>query len=205
MIKRWRNSKRFLKTFLVISLFTVSICSQAQNSRKNSFGIFAGVGGASVAQEGLEGGGSTDMNTGLSIGLNYYRSLSAKTLFETGIVWYMNEVAFTGAYNPNYSQETLREKVQLIYIPLFVRFDVSKVFFLHVGLIGDLDVSNNDYLDNQTGLGSGIGLGINFPLSEKIKLQINPFMNIHGLLMTEKQSYPQRILETGIKLGIRTY
>jgi hypothetical protein len=195
--------KCYIRSILAFIILMASVHAQAQNYKKNTFGVFAGIGGATVVQEALEGGGSTDMGVGFSVGLNYYRSLSAKAAFETGVTWYMNEVTFEGSYNPD--QEIKHENINMIHVPVFLRFDVSKSFFLHGGLIGDFDFSKNEFLDDQSGLGAGVGLGVNFPLSQKIKMQINPFINIHGLLMIEKTSYPQRLLETGIRLGIRTY
>ena len=59
-------------------------------------------------------------------------------------------------------------------------------------------------MDDQSGLGAGVGIGVNFPLSQKIVLVVNPFISIHGLLI-DGTSYPQRLLETGIRLGIKTY
>jgi hypothetical protein len=197
--------KCYTRPILAIILLTTSVYAQAQDGRKNSFGIFAGVGGAAVIQEALEGAGSTDIGTGFSIGLNYYRSLSDKVAFETGAGWYMNEVTFKSAFNPSVDEKVRHEKVSMISIPVFLRLDVSKSFFLHGGLMGDFDFSANEYLDDQSGLGAGVGLGINFPLSQKVKMQINPFINMHGLLMIEKPTYPQRLLETGIRLGIRMY
>lgn len=81
-----------------------------------------------------------------------------------------------------------------------MRFDVSKIFFLQGGLLAVLDFTESEYMDDLTGIGAGIGLGFYIPLSEKIKLQLNPFMNLHGL-----GSNVDRLLETGIRLGIRTY
>lgn len=167
--------------------------------------IFVGIGGAAVIQEVLDGAGSTEMGAGFSVGLNYYRKLSVKTFFETGVIWYKNEVKFNGADNPSVPQEAKFQNLYMLYVPVFLQLHVSKSFFLHGGLIGDFDLSKNKYLNDQSGLGTGIGFGINFPLSQKIKMQINPFINIHGLLMMEKPSYPQRLLETGIRLGIRMY
>jgi hypothetical protein len=183
--------KCYIRSILAFIILMASVHAQAQNYKKNTFGVFAGIGGATVVQEALEGGGSTDMGVGFSVGLNYYRSLSAKAAFETGVTWYMNEVTFEGSYNPD--QEIKHENINMIHVPVFLRFDVSKSFFLHGGI------------SSKSGLGAGVGLGVNFPLSQKIKMQINPFINIHGLLMIEKTSYPQRLLETGIRLGIRTY
>lgn len=177
----------------------LSVYAQAQDN-KNFFGIFAGVGGGGVIQEVSEGGGSMELKTGISLGLSYYRSIATKVSFETGLVLYSNKLIFDPPFYPNVNLEKKTENLRLLYIPIFMRFDVSKIFFLQGGLLADLDFTESEYMDDLTGIGAGIGLGFYIPLSEKIKLQLNPFMNLHGL-----GSNVDRILETGIRLGIRTY
>ncbi|TXH27280.1 MAG: hypothetical protein E6Q96_06685 [Cyclobacteriaceae bacterium] len=179
--------------------------ANAQSDRRSSFGVFAGVGGGAVVQKGLDGAGSKEMGIGLSIAVNYYCKLSGKTLFETGIACYKNEVTFDNQNSPNGPAKAKTQNVYIVYVPVFLRHHLSKSFFLSGGLIADFDLSKNRYMDDQSGLGAGVGIGVNFPLSQKIVLGVNPFISIHGLLMIDGTSYSQRLLETGIRLGIKTY
>lgn len=186
--------------FLPLAIVLVSVVYAQAQRTKNSFGICTGLGGGAVIQKISEGGGSMTLKTGISLGLSYYRNISAKTSFETGLVWCSNKLIFDPPNNPNANAEKRTEYMKLLYIPIFIRVDVSKVFFLQGGLLADLDFTTSEYLDDLTGLGAGIGLGFYIPLSEKIKLQFNPFMNLHGL-----NPNTDRMLETGIRLGVRSY
>ncbi len=46
--------------------------------------------------------------------------------------------------------------------------------------------------------------GVDMTPSKKIIMAINPYMNLHGMILTDKENYPERIVDSGIKVGIRT-
>lgn len=183
---------------LAVIALIVTLQAQAQDIKKNSFGIVAGFGGGGVLERAADGGGSMTLKTGISLGFNYYRSISPKAYFETGLIFNANRLNFSPPFNPNFNYEDQTENLRLVYIPLFIRLDVSKAFFLQGGFLADIDFTSSEYLNSLSGVGVGIGLGFYIPLSEKMKFQINPFSNLHGL-----SSSNERLLETGIRLGIR--
>ena len=95
-----------------------------------------------------------------------------------------------------------KHDIQLIYIPIFLRVDLSKHFFLNGGPIADLDITKNKYITNQSGMGVGLGIGSEFSINEKLLVQINPYINLHGLIQTVSETYPERLLDPGIKLSL---
>lgn len=148
-----------MKFSLIPILLVFFVNAEAQDSRKSSFGFFIGAGGGEVIQEVSEGGGSMDLKTGISVELSYYRSIATKVSFETGLVLYSNKLIFDPPFHPNVNLEKQTENLRLLYIPVFMRLDVSKIFFLQGGLLADLDFTKSEYMDDLTGIGAGIGLG----------------------------------------------
>ena len=73
----------------------------------------------------------------------------------------------------------------------------------------DIDVSNNLGLEsgralaNQSGLGVGLGIGGELPVMDKFYLQLNPYLNLHRALLVKGENYPGRIMDAGIKVGLR--
>jgi hypothetical protein len=72
-------------------------------------------------------------------------------------------------------------------------------------MIADSDISKDEFITPQTGLGAGIGVGTEFSVSKQLKLWVNPYINMHGIIPVKKEeSYLEHILDYGIKIGIRT-
>jgi hypothetical protein len=185
-------------SILIVLILGITIISKAQN---NSYGLSAGIGNGVVLKEALEGDASYRLNTGFSIGLQYSRKLTNKLHLMTGINWYNNSIKVTPAFHPGVEMAAKTYDVQLIYIPLLIKASLGKYFFIDGGFIGDVDVTNNKYITNQSGLGASLGMGIEFPLSGKFFIQLNPYLNFHGLLLTDKEDYSERIFDSGIKLN----
>lgn len=80
--------------------------------------------------------------------------------------------------------------------------EVSKYFFINGGLIGDIDVTKNKYMTNQSGIGAGLGIGTELAITNKFAIQLNPYLNLHGLLLTNSSNHPERLLDGGIKLSL---
>lgn len=91
--------------------------------------------------------------------------------------------------------------LNLLYIPILLKINVGKHFFIHGGLLGDIDVSKPKGISDQSGIGTSIGVGTEFYLGRKISLQLNPYMNFHGLIMSNPDNYPDRVMNPGIKLS----
>ena len=199
-----------MKKFLVLFLVLVNFAVNAQQSSKNSFGLTAGAGNATVLRASLEGGPSLDLESSFEFGANYYRTLGERLKFETGLFYHYNRLIQKQEPNPGIPQVTTHYDVQLLYAPAFIRYNLTNVLFINGGGIVDLDLSNimslneSRALDNQSGLGAGIGIGGELAVLNKFYIQINPYLNLHAALMVKPENIPGRILNTGIKLGIRT-
>lgn len=179
-------------------LVSMAITSKGQNDH---YGISIGLGNGVILKKALEGGASYDINTGFSIGFQYNRKLSNKLHLMTGVNLYENSVTITPAFHPGNDMTPKTNDVRLIYIPLLLKVDLLKYLFINGGVIGDIDITRNKYIANQSGIGASLGIGTEFPINDKFSIQLNPYLNFHGLLLTNNETYPERIFDSGVKLS----
>lgn len=187
---------------ILISIVLVIGFANFSTGQSNLYGLSVGVGNGFILRQKSLGGGSYDLNTGLSIGFQYEKGLNNKLHLITGVNWYNNSVSVTPAFYPGIEMTPKKHDIQLLYIPVFLKLSLSKYFFLNGGLIGDLDITKNKYITNQSGMGTGLGIGTAFSINEKLLIQINPYINLHGLILTASENYPERIFDSGIKLSL---
>ena len=181
---------------IVIGFINVS------TGQSSTYGISIGVGNGLIMQQTLIGSGSVDLNTGLSFGFQYSRKLTNRLHFVTGVNWYKGSISVTPAFYPGIDNTQRKYDIQLIYIPVLLKVDLSKHFFLNGGLIGDFDITKNKQITNQSGMGVGLGFGTEFSITPNFLVQINPYINLHGLILTNSENHPERILDAGIKLNL---
>jgi len=189
-----------MKQFVISTLFVIgSTCTS--NGQNNSYGISVGTGSGMILNEALTGAPSYDLRTSISIGLQYSRKLTNRLHFMTGINWYKNKITVTPAPYPGMDITPENHDIQLLYIPLFLKVNASKYFFINGGIIADVDITKNKYITAQSGVGTGFGIGVEFPIKDQFSIQLNPYLNFHGLLLANSENYPERVLDAGIKLS----
>jgi hypothetical protein len=187
--------KIFISVVLIMAVVSTS------KAQYHSYGLSVGVGNGTILKQKLAGAPSYKMSTGFSIGLQYSKKLKDKLHLLTGVNWYKNTLTVKPNFYPGRDMTPKDYNVQLIYIPLLLKVDLSKHFFINGGLIGDIDLTNNKYITSQSGLGASFGIGTEFSVTGNFAIQLNPYLNFHGLLLTDKQNYPERIFDPGIKLN----
>ena len=89
-----------------------------------------------------------------------------------------------------------------IYILFFLKIDLSKYFFFNGGLSGDFDVTKGKYITSQSGLALALEWVRKFHLHTRLLIQLNPYLNFHGLLLAKGETYPERIFDAGVKLNL---
>lgn len=191
-----------MKRLLLPLLVVVSFHSFSQ--RNNSYGITLAFGQPVIIKTELTGGPSLNPENSYNLGFNYYRRISDAFKLETGLMWYSGKIGVTPAPNPNVDRITKDYDVGILYLPLYARYNFTKHFFINGGISVNADVSRNQYIMKQNGLGAGAGFGWELFISKNLALQLSPYLQMHSILSTENAMYPEKILDTGIKAGIRT-
>ncbi len=199
-----------MKKVLLVFFVLLNLAAYAQEGNRNSFGVMAGLGSASVQRASLEGGPSFDLQNNFELGVNYYRQIGGRLKIETGIVYHYNQLIQGRESTPDAPQVTTQYDIHLLYLPAFLRVNLSEHFFISGGALVDIDMSNNlnlpssRALSSQSGLGFGLGVGGEVLMFRALYLQLNPYLNLHAALPVNEESHPGRIMDTGIRVGIRT-
>jgi hypothetical protein len=188
-----------MKSILTLLLVLVGLISQSF-AQKNSYGISIGLANGVILKKSLDGDASYDLNRGLSLGFQYSRKLRDKIHLQTGLIWLNSSVSVTPTYYPDIDMTPSEYNVELLYVPIFLKVDVAKHLYINSGIIADFDITKNKYLTSQSGIGIGLGLGTELFLTNKFSIQLNPHLNFHGLILTDREEYPERILDAGAKL-----
>jgi hypothetical protein len=189
-----------MKRTLLLFCLTMSII-YTSSAQKNSYGISVGIGGGLILKRTLIGAAAYDLKTGYSIGFKYSRSFTDKLSLQSGLNFYSNTVLITPSFDPDFPNETREHKLAMLYVPISLRKDLSKYFFMNAGLIGNIDISNKKQITNQTGIGAMIGIGTEISINDNFSIQLNPYLNFLGLLQFSGENYPERVLDAGIKLS----
>jgi hypothetical protein len=151
----------------------------------------------------LDGAGSYSGRGYHSFGITYIRSLSNTFELETGVEYSKNTYHFSNSSLGPGIDVSHNAYLSLIEIPITVRFNFWQYFFLNGGLILDLDITKDKYLDNQTGIGAilGVGAKYNFPKTP-IGLFVNPYLKHRPLIPFTKERYHLRTMESGFRIGV---
>lgn len=187
-----------MKIIFLVLLWMISFHLAAQDQRKNSFGVSVGIGQPVTIQ--FIGSSSVSGNN-FELGFNYYRQLAKKVKFESGIVWHRLQLT-TPSSEPPFGHT--HYDVGLVYVPLFIRLNFSKHFFFHGGFLADADLRTEQSIQNQSGLGAGMGFGFEVPISKKFIIQMIPYLYLHSILIANHDGFSDGLFDRGIKIGIRT-
>ena len=151
----------------------------------------------------LDGAGSYSGRGYHSFGITYIRSLSNKFDLETGIEYGKNTYFFSNSSLGPGIDVSHTAYLSLIEIPITVRFNFWQYFFLNGGLLVDLDITKDKYLDNQTGIGAILGVGTKYDFKKiPIGLFVNPYLKHRPIVPFTKEKYHLRTMESGFRIGI---
>jgi hypothetical protein len=193
-----------MRSIPTIFFFAITSLAFSQNASKNNYGISFGiVRGLPIKDASLDAPYSYSGKTSFELRVNYYRILGTHSYFESGVSWHESKARLVPRWWNN-NQTVNINKVKLLSVPIFVRLNLNRSFFVGGGIIGDLDLSKRSVISDQTGIGLGINLGWEISLMRKCLLQICPYSISHGLILLKNEKNADRILEIGIRFGVRT-
>lgn len=148
-------------------------------------------GAASTAGSGLSG-----------FGIGFLQPLNTHWSLETGLEYTRHSLRLIPNVPPGSNLAETDFKIDLITLPLGARLQVFKGVFLNSGFLLDVDLSKSKVVDSQTGIGTVLGLGVQFSLGNRVSVFANPYFKVHGLIPFAKENYPQRLMESGVRIGL---
>ncbi|MBN1186662.1 MAG: hypothetical protein JXB49_30575 [Bacteroidales bacterium] len=190
-------------SFLLINLHFINAQENVTKTKKGKIGItFSSFGENDVFRfDELDGAASYNSDYFYTIGINYVYPINKWLEAETGIEYSKQNIIVHPNLPPDMDNSPRKENFTLIDIPVTLRANFLKYFFVNGGLIVDIDGSTNSSIDNQTGIGALIGLSIKYDFDFGISAFVNPYTKIHSLIPFQGEQYHQRIWENGIRIG----
>jgi hypothetical protein len=189
-------------TFFLCFYFTL----QAQFITENTaIGVsFSGLGdNTSFYWTALDGAGSYSGRGYHSFGITYIRPLSNKFDLETGVEYSKYTYHFSNSSLGPGVDVSHNAYLSLIEIPITTRFNFWQYFFLNGGLLLDFDITEDKRLDNQTGIGTILGVGAKYNFKKMpIGLFVNPYIKYRPLIPFTKENYHLRTMESGFRIGV---
>lgn len=191
--------------FTVIILFSISLQAQEskEHKRNEKIGItFSSFGENDVYRTtALDGEASYSGDNYYSLGINYLRSINQWLELETGLEYSRHTIIITSAFNPNIDISSQKTKLSIVSIPLSLRANFLKFFFVNGGLFIDINPSVSQRVDSQTGIGAMFGLAIKYDFNFGASVFINPYIKFHSIIPFSMEGNQQKLYESGLRIG----
>lgn len=150
----------------------------------------------------LEGTGSYSSKKLLSFGINYIHPINNWLDVETGMEYSKHSIESKSMYPPDGKKTPYNADLSLINIPITVRVNFANYLFVNGGLLLDFETSSSKNIDKQSGMGAVLGIGTQYEFNNGLGLFINPYSKIHALIPFPAETYHQRLLEWGVRVGV---
>lgn len=194
------NSKKTVCLVLVFFCFTTFVSAQ-----KGQLGItFSALSDNDVVRfRSLEDDSSTDAGKSFTCGISYLKPLNRWLDIETGLEYLSCPIETKSIVSTPNGVTTLTRSATLsmLSLPVAVRANFLKYFFVNTGLLLDIDVSSNSIINSQSGLGTLLGLGMKYDFKNGISLFVNPYTKVHLFPLSFERNQ-QHFMESAVRFGI---
>ncbi len=150
----------------------------------------------------VDGAASYNCKHFFNIEINYSYDLTKWLETEFGIGYTKQSVISLPGDDPGYEYTSTKGNFSLIDIPITLKADFFRFFFVNGGALLDIDASLNSPIDNQSGLGFIVGVGAKYKFRKGISLFVNPYTKVHSVLAFGTYKYHERLWENGWRFGV---
>lgn len=192
--------------FISFFLLTAIHLTQAQGNESvhkwGKIGLsYSSFGDNGIVQDGdLIGDYSVKGDFFYTLGLSYSCPLTKWLDFETGLE-YSRHGIIADSY-PDGRSHISKHEFSLIDIPLVLKANFLRYFFINAGPLIDIDGSADMHVDSQTGIGLVAGIGLKYDFASGISVFVNPYQKIHSLIAFSGGNYHEHVFDEGIRVGI---
>lgn len=201
--------------FLIPLYIIISFSSYAQNNQGQTMESRIGVTYSTFGEHSIVRFQETEGEAGYSIrnnsnsngtqfyvaGINYLYPFNNVIEFETGIE-YANHNFYIFSTDPLIDASGIKTNISVINIPLGLRVNFARYFFINGGVNMDINSSKSEYIDSQTGIGGLIGLGIKYDSHFGVSVFVNPYFKAYSLIPFTVVENHQRLMESGLRFGL---
>jgi hypothetical protein len=191
-----------LTLLIIVCLPAAQTLLNAQTKFDNKIGITASSLGVNDIFGDLgDANYSVEGKNFFTLGATYIRGFNKWLNIETGLEYSRHNISVARNDFPGTTvfMRTSETQLHLFNVPATLRANFLKYFFVNGGILIDIDISNDMYLENQTGIGGIVGVGVNYDFDFGLSLFLNPYIKAHSWIDVGTR---QKILEKGFRLGI---
>ncbi|WP_421870044.1 outer membrane beta-barrel protein [Marinoscillum sp.] len=150
----------------------------------------------------LAGAASYSGESYYGVQLDYLAPINQVLSFETGIGYRHHELLQHPNVPPNMDTAPNDVNASILTIPVGVRVNFLKYLFINPGLILNADLGSSGNVSGQTGVGFNLGVGLQYEFASGLGVYVNPYTAMHSTLSLSSENYPERITESGLKIGV---
>lgn len=150
----------------------------------------------------LEGGASYNEGEFTAFGISAIKPLKWGGALEIGLELSRHKLLLIPNVPPGSGMNPSPVEISVLDFPALLRIPFLKALFINAGPIMHLDVSSDMKADSQTGIGAAAGLGVQLNFDFGMSVFLNPYFKIRSLVPFSGETYPQRLAESGLRLGI---
>jgi len=202
----YKSIFKMLIILLVANILQQEVKVQAQETNKSPRKIgltYSSFGTNDVIRfQELDGAASYNSKNFSVFGLTYIYSLNNWLDIETGLEYAKHTITVNPNLPPDVDDTAYDADLAFLEIPVTVRADFLKFFFVNLGLITDFDISDNTPVDSQTGIGVVGGIGAKYDFKFGLSLFVNPYLKAHALIPFTDNNYQQHMMESGFRFGV---
>jgi len=137
------------------------------------------------------------------VGITCQFPLTARFDVETGLEYSKHTVEIHPNLPPGYDDTPYKSTFKFVSIPVTLKMNFLKYFFVNGGCLLDIDThSSESSIDNQTGLGVILGVGVKYDFKFGGTLFANPYLKCHSLVHFLPDNHHEKLVESGIRFGV---
>lgn len=148
----------------------------------------------------LDGAATHRGNGFFSLNMHYQKPINEWLDFESGLAFAHHRVVVEPL--SIYDILPIKDEMYVASIPIGVKINFLRYFFVNAGALVDMDFTLSDHLDNQSGIGASLGAGAIYHFNSGIGIFAMPCIRMHSLIPFTMGNYHERLLESGIQIGI---
>ena len=185
--------------FIVISAVFLSKPVNAQGF-KAGFTVTP-LGANDILRTSLDGAAGYSGDGFYIVGITFQIPVNSRLEVETGLEFAKHTVKISPNLPPGMDNTPYKSDFKLATIPITLKMNFMQYLYVNGGVLFDLDTSKSRPIDNQTGLGAILGVGVNYDFKFGGTIFANPYMKCHSLVPFSPERYHQRLFDSGIRFG----
>ncbi|RZL11886.1 MAG: porin family protein [Pedobacter sp.] len=153
-----------------------------------------------IRRQQLIGAGSRSLDSFYGLQFSYSYLYNRNWSIETGLGF--SSIKFRSYGAPGINVPTRDHDVNILSVPLKIRYNIGKFVFFSGGGIIDLDVKNTDGINSLSGFGLTAGAGLKYDLKSGPGIFINPQLTSHALIPFTSEKNILKLLNASVSFGL---